>query len=52
MDKQRQKFVEEINRLKQAVKETESIYLKKDYKKAIREMEQELKEYDKYRNRR
>lgn len=52
MDKQRQKFVEEINRLKQALKETESIYLKKDYKKAIREMEQELKEYDKYRNRR
>lgn len=54
MDKQRQKFIEEINRLKQAVKETESIYLKKDYKKAIREMEQELKEYDafqkEYRN--
>ena len=46
MDKQRQKFVEEINQLRIAVNSTESKYLKKDYQKAIRRMEIELKEYD------
>ena len=48
MDKQRQKFVEEINRLRKAVNTTESRYLKRDYIKAIKEMEKELREYDKY----
>lgn len=46
MDKQRQKFVEEINQLRVAVNSTKSKYLKKDYQKAIRRMEIELKEYD------
>lgn len=46
MDKQRQKFVEEINQLRTAVNSTKSKYLKKDYLKAIRRMEIELKEYD------
>lgn len=48
MDKQRQKFVEEINQLRKAVNSTESKYLKKDYQKAIKEMEIELREYDRY----
>ena len=48
MDKQRQKFVEEINRLKKAINTTESRYLKRDYLKAIKEMEIELREYDRY----
>lgn len=46
MDKQRQKFVEEINQLRTTVNSTKSKYLKKDYLKAIRRMEIELKEYD------
>ena len=48
MDKQRQKFVEEIKRLRKAVSTTESRYLKRDYLKAIKEMEIELREYDRY----
>lgn len=46
MDKQREKFVAELNRLKEAVNITKSAYQKKDYLKAIRRMEIELKEYD------
>lgn len=52
MDKQREKFVAELNRLKEAVNITKSAYLKKDYQKAIKRMTKELKEYDRYRSRR
>jgi len=49
MDKQREAFVCEINRLRTAVRKTKSDFLKKDYGKAIRRMERELAEYDRYK---
>lgn len=52
MDKQREKFVAELNRLKEAVNITKSAYQKKDYQKAIKRMTKELKEYDRFRSRR
>ena len=49
MDKMRNKHVAEMERLKEAIAKTESEYLKKDYTKALRRMEKELVEYDRYR---
>ena len=49
MDKMREKHVAEIERLKTAIKKTDSEYLKRDYKKAIKRMSAELKEYDRYK---
>ena len=49
MDKQRELFIQEMNRLKQAINKTESIYLKRDYLKALKRMTLELKEYDSYK---
>ena len=49
-DKQRDAFVAEIMRLENAVKKTNSKYLKKDYGKRIAKMRMELKQYDKYKN--
>lgn len=49
MDKMRQKHVDEISRLKDAIARTDSEYLKNDYGKALRRMEKELKEYDRYK---
>lgn len=50
MDKMRERFVAEINRMEEACKTSESKYLRSDYKKAIRKMRMELMEYDSYRN--
>ena len=47
-DPQREKFLSEIERYKVAIKQTESPYLKRDYKKAIARMLRELKAYDRY----
>lgn len=41
--------IEEINRLKIAIKETKSKYLWRDYQKSIRRLESELREYCSYR---
>ena len=49
MDKQRQKFVDELNRLKEARQKTKSYYLIKDYSKQIKQMEKDLKTYDNLR---
>ena len=49
MDKQREKFINEIKRIEEALKKTKSKYLQKDYSKALRNMKHELKEYDKFR---
>lgn len=43
---QREKFVEEINRLKIAIAKTTSKYLKKDYTKQLKQMQKDLAEYD------
>ena len=47
-DTKRQEFVDEINRYKVALAKTKSPYLKKDYQKKIRQMERDLKDYDRF----
>lgn len=49
MDAQRSKYVAEIVRMSNAVMKTKSPTLKRDYVKAIRRMERELAEYDRYK---
>lgn len=44
------KQVEEINRLKMAVKKTKSAHLKNDYSKNIKRLTADLREYCGYRN--
>ena len=46
MDKMREKHVAEMERLKTAMEKTDSEYLKRDYGKALKRMERELREYD------
>jgi hypothetical protein len=43
---QREKFIEEMNRLKQAIAKTTSKYLIKDYTKQLKQMQKDLAEYD------
>ena len=45
----REKHVAEMERLKTAMEKTDSEYLKRDYSKALKRMERELKEYDRYK---
>lgn len=49
MTKAEKEYVIEINRLRKAVSETKSNYLKRDYGKKISRMEKELEEYRSYR---
>ena len=49
MDKQREAFVKEMRRMKEAIEKTDSPKLKRDYSKAIKRMKKQLKEYDYYR---
>lgn len=49
MDKAEQKHVEEMERLKTSIAKTKSKCLKRDYTKALRRMENELKEYRRYK---
>ena len=49
MDKMREKHVAEMERLKTAIDKTDSEYLKRDYGKALKRMERELREYDRYK---
>lgn len=49
MDKVREKHVEEMERLKNLISNTKSIYLKRDYEKALKRMSNELREYDRYK---
>lgn len=48
MDNARNAYIEEMNRLANAMCQTKSPYLKRDYGKALRRMTKELKEYDLY----
>lgn len=50
VDKRRQEFVDEMNRLEQAIYKTDSEYLKRDYSKALKKMKRELAQYDKFMN--
>jgi hypothetical protein len=50
MDKMRKKHIEEMDRIRQAINNTESEYLKRDYLKALNQMQKDLDEYDMYRS--
>lgn len=45
---QRDKFVAEIKRMEQAMSQTDSMYLRKDYGRGIKRMKRELAEYDRF----
>lgn len=49
MDRQREMFVQEINRLESAIGTTRSPYLKRDYSRAIKAMRKELRDYDRFK---
>lgn len=49
MDKIRKKHIAEMERLKTAIEKTDSEYLKRDYEKALKRMQKELREYDRYK---
>lgn len=49
MDKMRAEHVQKIYRLRAALSRTSSPYLKRDYTKALKRMERELKEYDEFK---
>ena len=49
MDKMRERHIAEMNRLKDAIARTESEHLKNDYCKSLKRMQNELKEYDRYK---
>lgn len=48
----REKHVEEMERLREALTKTQSNYLKRDYGKKLARMQKELNEYDKWRSKR
>lgn len=49
MDPAREKFVADMEVLRDAISRTRSPYLRKDYEKALRRMERDLKEYDRFK---
>lgn len=49
MDRMREKHIQEMERLKTAIEKTKSPKLKRDYTKALKEMERELKDYDRFK---
>lgn len=49
MDKMREQFVSDMQRMEQALQNTTSPYLKRDYTKALKRMKRELEEYDNFR---
>lgn len=46
----RKKHIDEMNRIRKAINNTESEYLKRDYLKALNQMQKDLLEYDMYRS--
>lgn len=49
MDKAEERHIREMDRLKEAIKTTESRYLRRDYQKALKRMQNELLEYRRYK---
>lgn len=49
MDIMRERHINEMNRLKEAIEKSNSDYLKRDYTKAYKKMQKELEEYDSYK---
>lgn len=48
-DRMRAKHIAEIRRLEEAIKRTNSEYLKRDYTKNLNMMKKELREYDRFK---
>lgn len=49
MDKMRNKHIEEMARIEDAINRTKSPYLIKDYQKKLKKMKIELNEYDRFK---
>jgi hypothetical protein len=49
MDKAEEMHLKEMERLKEALQKTDSIFLRRDYEKALKRMQNELKEYRRFR---
>lgn len=49
MDKQREKHIKEMNRVKEAIQKTDSLYLKNDYTLYYLRLKKELNLYDNYK---
>ena len=49
MDKQRERYVAEMDRIRLSIARTGSKYLRADYEKRLRRMQRELREYDSFR---
>ena len=47
-DSKREEFVAEMNRLRDALDRTRSPMLRRDYTKALRKMERDLADYDRF----
>lgn len=50
MTKAEEAHIAEMNRLREAIKKTNSEYLKADYSKALKRMKRELREYRRFRS--
>lgn len=50
MDKMREQFVQEMEKIYSAAERSDSPYLKADYMKAYKKMQKELSEYDGYKH--
>lgn len=48
MDAQREKHLAEMDRLRDAIARTDSEYLRRDYLKALKRMERDLRDYDRF----
>ena len=46
MDQARQRHLDEMKRLSSVIKSTKSPYIKRDYEKALKKMQKQLREYD------
>lgn len=49
MDKPREKHLQEMEELRKAICKTKSPYARRDFAKALKRKERELREYDKWR---
>ena len=48
MNKPREKHLQEMEELRQAIRKTKSPYAKRDFVKALKRKERELREYDRW----
>lgn len=49
MDKMREKHLQEIHRVEEALRKTKSPFLVRDYKKHLAELKKDLRDYDRFK---